>query len=75
MSTIQCYPDELDYVNAKLRIIEGSFSFVEEVCRACLRADGENYEVVRPLLHHVMRKYPVPTELLTFEARDRVARA
>jgi hypothetical protein len=71
MATIQCYPEELDYVNATLRLGGQSNSFVVTFCNACLRADGQNYEVCRPVLHFLMGKYPARAELLEREHRDR----
>lgn len=54
------YSDDLDYVNKKLEEAhEGSQSFLVAFLNACIRADGENYELLRPVLHHFMRKYPL----------------
>jgi hypothetical protein len=55
---IQIYPDELDYVNAKMGCT-GDKSFLRAFLEACLRADEENYALLRPVLHHFMRKYPL----------------
>jgi hypothetical protein len=75
MATIQQYTDELDYVIVKLGVAEGSFSFMEAMCNACLRADGENYELLRPALHALMQKYPAPELLLEAERSDNGAGA
>lgn len=57
---IQFFPDDLDYVNAKLEEAhEGNESFLVAFLNACLRADDENYALLRPVLHHFMRKYPL----------------
>lgn len=56
---IQGYPDELDWVNAKLA--ERGFhdaSFIGGVCLTALRADPINYELFRPFLKLMMAKYP-----------------
>jgi hypothetical protein len=72
---IQFYPDELDFVNATLRLGRGSGnkaeSFLEVFCEACLRADAENYELLRPALAVLMKKYPVSAERLRIEREDR----
>jgi len=78
---IQSYPDELDYVNAKLRgvidrsegkPVAGPFegSFLSAFCLACLRADSENYEFIRPALLLLMDKYPADPERLRAERED-----
>jgi hypothetical protein len=53
---IQLYPSELNYACAKMA--ENEHSFLSAFCEACLRADGENYELLRPVLHVLMDKYP-----------------
>ena len=55
---IQSYPDELTYVNAMLLTRRGNNSFLEAFFMACLRADGENYQIIRPGLLEIMQKYP-----------------
>lgn len=61
MSVIQFYPDELDYVNAKMKTRpSGDSSFLGLFLMACLRADEENYELLRPFLAKLMEKYPLP---------------
>jgi hypothetical protein len=42
-------------------------------CQACLRADGENYELMRPALIVLMGKYPPDAARLEMERRDRGA--
>ena len=73
--TIQAYPDELDYVNAKLhpasKIMPGTF--LSNFLRACLAADGENYELLRPAVAVFMEKYPAEQERLRMERHDRGA--
>jgi hypothetical protein len=71
MAIIQNYPDELDWVNAMLRYREGSYSFLEAFLNAALRADAENYEILRPALLIFRDKYPAPAELLWAAAQDR----
>lgn len=75
MAIIQKYPHELDYVNAKRRDPGELKSFLSWFCGACLRADAENYEIVRPALLIFMDKYPARAELLERERRDRGASA
>ena len=69
---IQCYPDELDYVNAKLHpaVREDDSSFLATFLRACLRADAENYELLRPALAEMMKKYPPDPVRLRMERED-----
>lgn len=52
---IQMYPDELDWVYATLGRCG---SFLEKFCGACLQADPQNYELLRPVVRELMRKYP-----------------
>jgi hypothetical protein len=75
MAVIQEYPDELDYVNALLRQAGVQKSFMVGFCNACLRADGFNYEIVRPALHLLMQKCPATAEMIERERRDRGAGA
>jgi hypothetical protein len=69
---IQFYPEELNYVNAKLDdahpVVDKSFllSFLD----TCLRADGNNYEVLRPALYFFMAKYPADEKRLAAETED-----
>jgi len=67
MAIIQAYPDELDWVNAKLHKIPGSESFLSFFCGACLRADAQNYEILRPALLILMQKYPADPKRLAAE--------
>lgn len=70
--TIQGYPDELDYVNAQLSLKGADDkSFLGTFCQACLRADGENFEDLRPALHIFMMRYPAPAARLAREREDR----
>lgn len=67
---IQSYPDELDYVNAQLHPLvrsKNDQSFLGTFCLACLRADGSNYQLLRPVLHVLMEKYPADRERLRME--------
>lgn len=60
--TIQFYPAELDYVNAKIRTrSHDDASFLGTFCWACLRADAQNFELLRPVLAKIMEKYPLQT--------------
>lgn len=71
---IQCYPDELDYVNAQLHPSirpSDDKSFLGTFCQACLRADGANYEVLRGVLYFFMSKYPANPGRLWMERHDR----
>ncbi|MGH9747258.1 MAG: hypothetical protein ACRD59_14270 [Candidatus Acidiferrales bacterium] len=71
VGTIQFYPEELDYVNAMLhsRGPEDK-SFLGTFCDACLRADAENYILIRPALRQLMQKYPADPEHLRMERID-----
>jgi hypothetical protein len=76
MAIIQFYPDELDYVNATLSPRgNDDKSFLGTFCDACLRADNENYELLRPVLQQLMQKYPAPAKRLEAERRDREGKA
>jgi hypothetical protein len=71
---IQSYPDELDYVNAQLHPLirqADDKSFLDTFCLACLRADAQNYEILRPALVDLMQKYPADPERLRMERHDR----
>jgi hypothetical protein len=71
---IQFYPDELDWVNAQLHNRDpNDKSLVGAVCWVALRADPENYELFRPFMHIMMRKYPADPERLKREREDRGA--
>lgn len=67
---IQMYPEELDYVNATLHPLSRPGKFLETFCEACVRADGENYELLRPALVIFMIKYPADEERLRMERID-----
>lgn len=70
---IQSYPDELDYVNAQVHpLVRGQDdkSFLGTFCMACLRADDQNYELIRPVLHELMEKYPADRARLAMERHD-----
>jgi hypothetical protein len=56
--TIQNYPEELDWCNAKLAENRDARSFLVTFCEACLRADVFNYEILRPTVLRLMAKYP-----------------
>lgn len=78
---IQHYQEELDYVNAQLRLrgfTEEAFSdaqsFLGTFLLACLRADAENYEQLRPALAYFTEKYPAPAEHLAAESGDNSTR-
>lgn len=84
---IQYYPDELDYVNVRLLFHYGALhpedslppvlrslhpdSFLGTFCLACLRADSDNYELLRPALYVLMKQYPADPERLRIERADR----
>lgn len=56
---IQFYPDELNYCCAKMHPeAPRCGGLLRAFLMACLRADGENYEILRPALHAFMVKYP-----------------
>lgn len=57
--TIQYYPDELDYANEKIHDQPDENNFLRMFLSSCLRADYQNYELLRPVLQNFMRKYPV----------------
>ena len=65
---IQNYPWELIWVNQKLQFSKDSNSFLRAFCEACVRADDENYELLRPVLQKLMEKYPVKTKEAGIEA-------
>jgi hypothetical protein len=68
---LQQYPDELHYVNAKLNPLGTRCgSFLELLLYACMRADADNYEPLRPALHYFMAKYPADERMLEAEKRD-----
>lgn len=70
MASIQFYPKEYDYVSRKLagyfpadpdktQLLKAApDSFLGTFLSACLRADAENYEIIRPALAKLMEKYP-----------------
>jgi hypothetical protein len=69
--SIQEYPDELNYVNAKIsERRDMTTSFVHAFAQACLRADDENYTKIRPALHFFMQKYPAEPKRLAAEVAD-----
>lgn len=73
--TIQNYPDDLDYVNAKLwysrsKFSVGELSFLDCFLMACLHADDENYELLRPVLLELGKKYPADAERVVMERHD-----
>lgn len=53
---IQHHKNELTYVNRKTEERPGNF--LENFLDACLAADDENYEILRPALLKIMVKYP-----------------
>jgi hypothetical protein len=56
---IQMYPEEVEYVRLKmLQDHQPQGSFLWSFFDACLRADDENYEYLRPTLRLFMVKYP-----------------
>jgi hypothetical protein len=68
---IQGYPDELNYINAILHPEAPQVgSFFKTFCQACLAADAENYEIIRPVLRVMMTKYPCDIQRLAAEERD-----
>lgn len=72
MATIQTYPEELDYVNAKLHpMAKRVGSFLNGFLGSCLAADSDNYELVRPALTKIMEKYPAEPYRLWMERHDR----
>jgi hypothetical protein len=73
MAIIQSYPEELDYVNACMHPTAAHGSFLDAFLQACISADSENYELLRPVLRALIVKYPAPPERLEGERRDRGA--
>ena len=75
----QDYPEELDYINAKLHPAAKkepdpkTGSFLECFLWACLRADHENYELIHGTLLALMAKYPADPVRLAMERHDRGA--
>jgi len=69
---INGYPDELDYVNALLhgQVRDKINSFLGTFCLACVRADSQNYELLRPLLLIFREKYPADPKRLAMERID-----
>jgi hypothetical protein len=65
---IQDDPVMLNYVNAKLQ--ENVGSFLSSFFDACLRADGENYQIIRPALVQLSEKYPADPLRLKMEWQD-----
>lgn len=75
--SIQFYPDELDYVNAKLGSVQNvndeapkCGGFLQAFLIACLRADDPNYEIIQPALRTFMQIYPADPERLEMERHD-----
>jgi hypothetical protein len=59
MAEINFYLEEAEYVRGKFASRKDSNSFLEKFCEACLRADNQNYELLRPALRELMKKYPL----------------
>jgi hypothetical protein len=74
MAEIQFYPDLLDYCNAKIAETRGSASFVGAFCLACVRADGENFETLRPALETIRKKHPARDVYLEHERKERTGK-
>ena len=66
--TIQSYPEDLCYVNAKLSDEPGDF--LKNFLNACLRADEENYEYLRTPLAIFREKYPADPKRMEAEEED-----
>jgi hypothetical protein len=57
--TMHHYPEESTYILAILHPKAPKVgSFLMAFCEACVRADIENYELLRPALKVLMKKYP-----------------
>jgi hypothetical protein len=68
---IQQFPDELNYCNAILHpLAPRPGSFLELFCHAAMRADSDNYSLMRPLLLIMMTKYPADSVRLAQEKQD-----
>ena len=68
---IQFYPEELNYCNAMLHPLAPKCgSFLDAFLHACIAADGENYELLRPILLVIRLKYPANDERLRMEEHD-----
>lgn len=69
--TIQGYPEEACYVFAILHPNAPKVgSFLMAFCEACQRADGQNYEILRPALQVFMQKYPCDIQRRAMERED-----
>jgi hypothetical protein len=66
---INFYPKELNYVNAMLADPKPG-DFLRLFLQACVHADTENYELLRPIVKTFMNKYPADPERLRCEEDD-----
>jgi len=72
MPIIQEFPDELDYVNAKLHPLSpASGSYLLWLCYTALASDANNYPLIQPAIRSAMVKYPADPDRLAAERRDR----
>jgi hypothetical protein len=68
---IQQDTQALNYVNAQLHpLAPKPGSYLECFLHACLRADSENYGILRPILLAYMVKYPADRKRLEMEMHD-----
>jgi hypothetical protein len=71
---IQGYPEEFNYANTQIASrAPDDHSFLGTFCLACLRANSQNYEVLRMSLRWLMKKYPLSPEFLEEQIRRRNA--
>ena len=61
--SIEFYSEELEYCKSTMQYQRGSF--MTHFIRACLHADGENFQLMLPVLRDIMAKYPLkrPTDV------------
>jgi hypothetical protein len=59
---IQDDPDVLDWANGVSNVTSGAGDFLRAVAYAALRADWENYPILRPALLQLVEKYPAYLE-------------
>ena len=72
MPIIQDFPDELDYVNAKLHPMAPKVGrFLELFLNSCYRADSNYYPLLQPLVRRLMEEHPADSERLEMERHDR----
>lgn len=53
------YPDEHYWA---IEAVNRSGHFLHDIAAAALRADADNYEIIRPAIQKLMKKYPKYSE-------------